>query len=76
MSRFYITELHGDLTMRTGHPSKSVGVSFHILDRLWNHRLIATYRSEDFLGWRYTHEHGRRMARARAHAHLARLTAS
>lgn len=45
MTRYRVVELHGLRTSSSWR--RKVGVSAHVLDTLWNHRVVATYRSED-----------------------------
>jgi hypothetical protein len=47
--RYVVTELTGYLDDRSSHRQVAgrPGVSFHVLDRHRNHRLVATYRSEE-----------------------------
>ncbi len=69
MSRFIVTELEGINGMRY----RIAGLSCHVIDTLWNHRLIATYRIEDYHGG--TRASHWRQVRERAEAHRAELEA-
>ena len=51
MQRFVVTELTGYLRLGAGRGGNdSPGTSFHVIDRAYNHKLIATYRTEDVRG--------------------------
>lgn len=53
--RYTVTTIEGFLsTARTG---RGPGVSYHVIDTLWNRRIVATYRSEEYTA------HGRMWAR-------------
>lgn len=70
--RYVVTELTGYLTInwRAGK-GREQGASYHVIDTRWNHRLIATYRSEDY---RSTNKAGsRELARRRAVLHAEAL---
>lgn len=69
--RYVVTELQGWRNANEG--SGPPGVSFHIIDTLWNRRLVATYRSEECRGGRYD---GRVVARQRAYFNCERLNAA
>jgi hypothetical protein len=44
--RYVVTELSGFLSIARGKARP--GTSFQVIDTLWNHRLIAMWRTEDF----------------------------
>jgi hypothetical protein len=69
--RFVVTAIEGHLAPQTGGGALP-GVSFHVVDTCWNHRLVATYRSEDIGGSTMRAER-RLRSRGRAEAHARRL---
>lgn len=66
--RYVVTELQGWRNANEG--SGPAGVSYHIIDTLWNRRLVATYRSEECRTRGYS---GRVVARQRAYFNCERL---
>ena len=47
--RYVVTEIEGDLTPRPGSgPHPPTGLSTHVLDTLYCHRIVETFRTEDF----------------------------
>ena len=45
MSRYVVTEIEGHLTPISG--PMLFGLSCHVIDTVWNHRMVATFRTED-----------------------------
>jgi len=74
VSRFIVTELEGWTIGTSGKTSGAAksGISCHVIDTHWNHRLMATYRSDGYL-YRY---HGRDGVRKKAREHAERLNAA
>ena len=70
MSRFVVTELEG-YTNTVRYP----GLSVHVIDTAVNHRLVATYRTEDVNG-RIRRDGMRAFVRESARAKAAELNAA
>lgn len=47
MSRYVVTKLEG-YTTPTKSGGRPKGVAYMVLDTLWNHTVVSTYRSEDY----------------------------
>ena len=45
--RFIVTEIEGYTRLERTHSATHPGISCHVIDTLWNRRLMASYRSED-----------------------------
>jgi hypothetical protein len=51
-----------------------MGLSVHVIDTAWNHRLLRTWRTEDYhVGGKWTKERVRETIRAKAHAYADAL---
>ena len=68
--RFVVTEIEGHRLPGVGRNNMPVGLSTHVIDTAVNHRLIATYRSEEHGG------NGDRAARRQRVRDLARERAN
>ena len=73
MSRFYVDTVSGYLTMPPN--SSPPGLSAQVYDRVFNHALVATYRSEDHVGFQPSVRRGKAGALKAAEEHAARLNA-
>ena len=75
--RYIVTELIGYLDDRSSHRQVAgrAGVSFHVIDRHYNYRLVGTYRSEEQerLDGRFARNETK-IARARERAELLAAT--
>jgi hypothetical protein len=47
VTRFIVTEIEGDLGPGSHRGKNPPGISCHVLDTLWNYKLLGTFRSED-----------------------------
>jgi hypothetical protein len=63
----------GEKGLRPQFTGNTPGVSFHVLDTAWNHRLMRTWRSEDFK--RYGREQMEKEAERRAREYAEDLNA-
>lgn len=48
--RYEVTEIEGFLTGLGRGSNASPGLSTHIVDTLWNRRILGTWRTEDYAG--------------------------
>lgn len=69
--RFVVTRLEGDLMPRVSGKTRTRSASFHVIDTAVNHRLVATYRTEQHTNLRSARAHV--LAEQRANEHAARL---
>jgi hypothetical protein len=73
VSRYEVTEIEGFSEPSGG---KRIGLSVHVIDRLQNHRLMATWRSEEIsVGGHWPRSRGDQWMRDTAAAHAAKLNA-
>jgi hypothetical protein len=73
VSRYEVTEI---AVYSTGGVGARAGLSVHVIDRLHNHRLMATWRSEDYGSTSfYSREAKLRWMRGAAAEHAAKLNA-
>lgn len=47
MTRFVVKELEGYPSNSAGDMRRPPGLSTHVLDTAWNHRIVGSFRSED-----------------------------
>lgn len=73
VSRYVVTELEGRIG--DGNGPGLPGLSCHVIDSLWNRRLVATYRSEDQRGGGRSRGTMADVARLKAAEHAERLNA-
>jgi hypothetical protein len=77
MSRYVVTEVEGwEIRPVIREQGPLPGLSVHVLDTAWNHRIVATYRSERVPGIQnLTRGEKRAVIRERAERLAALLTA-
>lgn len=72
--RYIVTELEGWSEQPGRGKSNLMGLSVHVLDTAWNHRLLRTWRTEDYhIGGKWTKERVRETIPAKAHAYADAL---
>lgn len=74
MTRFIVTELEGLLQPSRGG-GKKPGLSCMVIDTAWNHRVAATFRSEEKNGGPTTRDGARQKIREAAAARANELNA-
>ncbi len=74
--RYIVTELEGFATVKVSPSPRPPGISCHIIDKFVNHRLMATYRTEDYENRGITRARRRVLVREAARAHAERLNAA
>jgi hypothetical protein len=74
--RYIVTEIVGFMEFSSGGGRANAGMSCHVLDTAWNHRLVATYRTESYGRAPIPQNVKRGYVRSKAREHADRLNAS